>query len=79
MAITTSKLEAKSRTGSGKGPARRTRMEGLVPGIVYGKHLDKPLSIALDGKALRAAIATPKQLNTVLGLMVDGKEHTVML
>ena len=79
MAITTSKLEAKSRTGSGKGPARRTRMEGLVPGIVYGKHLDKPLSIALDGKALRAAIATPKKLNTVLGLMVDGKEHTVML
>jgi large subunit ribosomal protein L25 len=79
MSITTSKLEAKSRTGSGKGPARRTRMDGLVPGIVYGKHLEKPLSIALDGKALRAAIATPKKLNTVLGLMVDGKEHTVML
>ena len=79
MAITTSKLEAKSRTSSGKGPARRTRMEGLVPGVVYGKHLAKPFSIALDGKALRAAIATPKKLNTVLGLMVDGTEHTVML
>jgi large subunit ribosomal protein L25 len=54
-------------------------MEGLIPGVVYGKHLDKPFSIALDGKALRAAIATPKKLNTVLGLVVDGKEHTVML
>jgi large subunit ribosomal protein L25 len=79
MAITTSKLEAKARSGQGKGPARRTRMEGLVPGIVYGKHLEKPISIALDGKALRAAIATPKKLNTVLGLVVDGAEHIVML
>lgn len=79
MTITTSKLEAKSRTSSGKGPARQTRFAGLVPGVVYGKHLDKPFSIALDGKALRAAIATPKKLNTVLGLMVDGTEHMVML
>ncbi len=79
MSITTSKLEAKSRTVSGKGPARRTRAEGLVPACVYGKHLEKPFSIALDGKALRAAIATPKKLNTVIGLIVDGKEHMVML
>ncbi len=79
MSITTSKLEAKARSSSGKGPARRTRMEGLIPGVVYGKHLEKPFSIALDGKALRAAIATPKKLNTVIGLMVDGQEHTVML
>ena len=57
MAITTSKLEAKSRTGSGKGPARRTRMEGLVPGIVYGKHLDKPLSIGVLREAVKLAIA----------------------
>lgn len=79
MSLNVSKLEAKSRTGSGKGPARRTRMAGLVPGVVYGKHLEKPLSIALDGKALRAAINTPKKLNTVLGLSIDGKEHIVLL
>lgn len=79
MSLNVSKLEAKSRTGSGKGPARRTRMAGLVPGVVYGKHLEKPLSIALDGKALRAAINTPKKLNTVLGLSIDGQEHIVLL
>ena len=45
MAITTSKLDAKSRATSGKGPARRTRLEGLVPGVVYGRHLEKPFSI----------------------------------
>lgn len=79
MSLEVSKLSAKARSGSGKGPARRTRAEGLVPGVVYGKHLDKPLSIALNGKELRAAINTPKKLNTVLGLSIDGKEHTVLL
>lgn len=79
MALQVSKLEAKTRTGAGKGFARRTRMEGLIPACVYGKHLEKPINIALNGKALRAAVQTEKKLNTIIGLSVDGKEHTVML
>ncbi len=79
MSLTTSTLEAKSRTAAGKGPARRTRAEGLVPATVYGKHLEKPINIALNGKELRAAINTPRKLNTVLGLKVDGKEITVLV
>jgi large subunit ribosomal protein L25 len=79
MSLTVSKLEAKTRVGAGKGFARRTRLEGLTPACVYGRHLEKPINIALDGKALRAAINTPKKLNTLLGLVVDGKEHTVLL
>ncbi|MEW6434530.1 MAG: 50S ribosomal protein L25/general stress protein Ctc [Myxococcota bacterium] len=74
-----STLEAKTRTGSGKGFARRTRAEGLIPAVVYGPHLEKPLSISVEPKALRAAIATPKKLNTVLGLKVDGTQHMVLL
>jgi large subunit ribosomal protein L25 len=79
MYIIASKLEAKSRTGSGKGFARRTRAEGLVPAIVYGPHLEKPIAIAVDPEKVRAAIATPKKLNTVIGLAIDGKEHMVLL
>lgn len=79
MSLTTSKLEAKTRTDAGKGFARRTRAEGLIPACVYGKHLEKPLNIALNGKALRAAVNTPKKLNTIIGLAIDGKEHTVLL
>lgn len=79
MSIITNSIEAKSRTGAGKGPARRTRAEGLVPACVYGKHLEKPLSVAVNGKALRAAINTPKKLNTVIGLKIDGKEHAVLV
>ncbi len=79
MSITTSKLEAQLRTGAGKGFARRTRAAGLTPACIYGKHLEQPINIALNGKALRAAINTPKKLNTVLSLAVDGKEHMVLL
>ena len=37
MATTTTNLEAAARQGSGKGFARRTRLEGKNPGVVYGK------------------------------------------
>lgn len=79
MSIISSTLEAKARTGSGKGFARRTRAEGLIPAVVYGPHLEKPITISVEPKALRTAIATPKKLNTVLGLKVDGAQHMVLL
>lgn len=79
MSIIATKLEGKLRSGSGKGVARRTRAEGLVPAIVYGPHLDKPMPIAVDPEMVRAAVATPKKLNTVIGLTIEGKEHMVLL
>ncbi|MDX2012170.1 MAG: 50S ribosomal protein L25/general stress protein Ctc [Myxococcaceae bacterium] len=79
MALETRPLTAKIRTGAGKGPARRTRAAGLVPAVVYGPHLEKPLNIAVDAKETKAAIQTPKRMNTVLGLSVDGKLITVLL
>jgi large subunit ribosomal protein L25 len=79
MALETRPLTAKLRTGAGKGPARRTRAAGLVPAVVYGPHLEKPLNIAVDAKETKAAIQTPKRMNTVLGLSVEGKQITVLL
>jgi large subunit ribosomal protein L25 len=79
MSIIASKLEAKSRTGSGKSSARQSRRDGLVPAIVYGPHLEKPISISVHADGVKAAIATPKKLNSVIGLSVDGTEHMVLL
>jgi large subunit ribosomal protein L25 len=77
--IIASKLEAKKREGSGKGFARRTRAQGLIPGVVYGPHLEQPIAIAVDPLMVKAAISGPKKLNSVIGLSIDGKEHMVML
>ena len=79
MAILTSNLEAKAREGSGKGFARRTRLEGKIPAIVYGKHLKAPVSISLDPLAVKAAINTPRKLNTLISLKIGGNTHMVML
>jgi len=79
MSIIASKLEAKKREGSGKGFARRTRAEGLIPGVVYGPRLEQPIAISVDPVKVKEAISGPKKLNTVIGLSVDGKEHMVLL
>jgi large subunit ribosomal protein L25 len=73
------RLEAKKRDGSGKGFSRRTRAQGQIPGVVYGPHLQAPISIALDPAKVREAVATPKKLNTVIGLSIEGEEHLVLL
>jgi large subunit ribosomal protein L25 len=72
-------LSATVRETSGKGPARRIRAKGQIPAVLYGRHAGKPLSIAVDPLALKAAIATPKKLNTVLTLKLDSGERTVLL
>jgi large subunit ribosomal protein L25 len=72
-------LEAKAREGAGKGAARRLRTAGLVPAVVYGKHLKTPLHISVDPKAVRQAINTPHKFNTVITLKAEGGDKTVLL
>jgi large subunit ribosomal protein L25 len=72
MSVDRSVLEGKSREGSGKGFARRLRAQGFVPAVVYGKHLKAPSQIAVDPKAIRAAVMTPHKLNTLITLKIAG-------
>jgi large subunit ribosomal protein L25 len=78
MSIDKSTLEVKAREGAGKGAARRLRSQGLVPAVVYGKHLEKPLSVAVDPKAVRAAINTPHKFNTLITLKGVGGDQQVL-
>jgi large subunit ribosomal protein L25 len=79
MSVDKSTLEVKAREGAGKGVARRLRGQGLVPAVVYGKHLEKPLHIAVDPKSVRTAINTPHKFNTLIQLKLDGATHQVLL
>ncbi len=64
-------LKARVRDEQGKGPARRLRASGQVPGVVY-RRAQQPLAISLDPKALRAAVAGEHRFNTLLTLEIDG-------
>jgi large subunit ribosomal protein L25 len=79
MAVDKSTLEAKSREGAGKGAARKLRSQGMIPAVVYGKHLEKPLQVAVDPKSIRQAINTPHKFNTLITLKMDGSSRQVLL
>lgn len=79
MALTRNTLAARVRDGAGKGSARRLRAEGLVPAVVYGRHLETPVHIAVDPLEVKKAIATPHKLNTLLTLKLDGQPERLVL
>jgi large subunit ribosomal protein L25 len=70
-------VTAQRREEKGKGPARRLRMKGLIPAVVYGRKAD-PTHLALDPAGLMKAIETPHKFNTVLTLQMDGAEKHVL-
>jgi large subunit ribosomal protein L25 len=60
-------IAAEPRTEFGKGPARRTRVLGKVPGILYGHGTDTR-HLTLPGHALMLALKTPNALIRLEGL-----------
>lgn len=67
------KLKAVLRDGTGKGPSRRTRAEGRVPAIVYGRGME-PLSISVDRREFVTALHTDAGMNVLLDIEVDGEQ-----
>lgn len=71
------KLTVTVRTAAGKGAATKLRASGKVPGICYGASPEgkiEPLPIAVDIKALRAALDPVRKQNTVIDLTIEGAE-----
>jgi large subunit ribosomal protein L25 len=62
---------------TGSRPAGRLRAAGKVPAVVYGHGLS-PVAVAVEGRALRAALMTDAGLNALMTVQLDGTEHLVM-
>ena len=72
-------LNAEARTDSGKGASRRLRrLEGLVPGIVYGGKKN-PASITLKHNELIRLLEEEAFYASVLTVSIAGKEELVVL
>ncbi|WP_346837174.1 50S ribosomal protein L25/general stress protein Ctc [Microbulbifer sp. SAOS-129_SWC] len=73
------KLNANVRSDEGKGASRRLRrLEGRVPGIIYGGKAE-PQSISLLQKDLFKALESEAFFSSVLTVDVDGKSESVIL
>ena len=73
-------LTVNLRTGAGKGAAHRLRASGLVPGVCYGESTDgriEPIQIAINVKALKAALDPVRKQNTVIALSIEDGGKTV--
>ncbi|CAM3982205.1 MULTISPECIES: 50S ribosomal protein L25/general stress protein Ctc [Tsukamurella] len=70
------KLTASVRTEFGKGAARRTRRDGLVPVVLYGHGTD-PQHLTVVARDF-AAILRKDGTNAVLSLDIDGKEQLAL-
>ncbi len=66
-------LVALERTGTGKGAARQTRREGMVPGIVFGGDTD-PLPIKIPFNVLLKKLKAGRFKSTLFNLKVEGHD-----
>ena len=70
-------LPAQAGRPTGSAAAGRLRATGKIPGVVYGHGMD-PVPVAVEGRALRAALNTEAGLNALLELQIDGTNHLTM-
>ena len=67
------KVSVEIRNQSGKGPARRARASGKLPGVLYGHNL-APLSLVLNPVELMHALDKERKRNTVFTLQVKNAD-----
>ncbi len=69
-------LSADLRSKTGKGVNRRLRAAGSIPAIFYGPGME-PISLAVNPKALKAAVSGPLKMNTLLEFDIKDGEKSV--
>jgi len=74
----TTTLQAEVRASRGKGPARRLRAQGKVPGVFYGPGVE-PTPLTLSPKELTKALRGERGRNVVFKLSMDGKDELAMV
>ena len=74
---TTSTLAVQGRDRAGKGAARATRRQGLVPAVIYGGSQEASL-IALEPKILVALMHDPAFKTNIFEVEINGKKQRTM-
>ncbi len=70
-------LQASTQRERGSRHARRLRLAGSIPAVVYGEGV-APLAISVNAKEFRAAVSGEQGLNSLIDLDADGQKYLVM-
>jgi large subunit ribosomal protein L25 len=73
----TTKVVAKKRDRAGKGGARSSRRDGLIPAVIYGDK-QPPMSIAVEPKSIERELYTEGFFNHRLQIDVEGTDYDVL-
>jgi large subunit ribosomal protein L25 len=65
-------ISVERRPEIGKGFARRARMAGKIPAVIYGPEID-PIPVAVEERSFRASMKTSTS-SSILNLNLEGKE-----
>jgi large subunit ribosomal protein L25 len=71
-------ITAEARETRGKNEARRLRVRGLVPAIVYGT-AKEPVSIAVSPKEVTSILKSASGHNTIFDIDIQGAKSPVMI
>jgi len=71
-------VAAEVRSSRGKNEARRTRVAGKIPAVVYGSYQD-PIAIAVSPKEILRIVRSTTGYNTIFNLAVEGGETTPVM
>jgi large subunit ribosomal protein L25 len=71
-------FEAETRPVSGRGDARRTRVAGKIPAILYGAGID-PVGLVFEHNKVIKALENDATYSHILTLKFDGREETAIL
>lgn len=72
-------LKGQARDKTGKGVARKLRAQGLVPAVVYGRQLEKPLTVAVSPRELSKIVQGARGFNTLISLELGDAQQLVLL
>jgi large subunit ribosomal protein L25 len=71
-------VTAEVRASRGKNEARRTRMEGKIPAVVYGAFKD-PVSVTVNPREISKIVHSKSGYNTIFNLAIAGGETTPVM
>ncbi len=72
-------IKAHPRNVSGTVEAKKARNAGLVPAVIYGRHLDKPQNLQLNARELKAALGKTTGEHVLVDLEIVGGDKTLAL
>jgi large subunit ribosomal protein L25 len=71
-------VAAQPRESRGKNEARRTRMRGFIPAVVYGAFKD-PIAVSVSPKSIAQIMRSTGGYNTIFNLDIEGGENTPVM